>query len=173
MFRRALETVTPRASDGSVNVFVETPKGSRHKYDIDKNGLVRISIEMPEGVRFPFSFGFVPNTRAADGDALDILLVTAGEVPAGALIEARIVGVLKMQNDEDGEMVRNDRLVAVATMSRVFDYVDTLADLKESFAWDVEEFFRTYNRMIERPFELVGRGEREEAEELLKQALPD
>ena len=173
MFRKALKDVPPRAGEGTVNVFVETPKGSRHKYDIDEHGLVRIALELPEGVRFPFSFGFVPNTKAPDGDALDILLVTAGEVPAGSLIEARIVGVLKMQNDEDGEMVRNDRLVAVATMSRVFDYVDTLADLKETFAWDVEEFFRTYNRMIERPFDLVGRGEREEAEALLSEALAD
>ena len=171
MFKKAIEHVSPRNEDGTVNVFVETPKGSRHKYNIDEHGLVKIALELPEGVSFPFSFGFVPNTVAPDGDALDILLVTAGQVPAGALIAARVVGVLKMENDEDGEMLRNDRVVAVATMSRVYDYVETLEDLQETFVWDAGEFFETYNRMIDRPFNLIGRGDRDEAEDLLARAL--
>ena len=66
MFSDDLKSVPPRASDDTVNVFVETPKGSRHKYDIDDKGLVKIALELPEGVTFPFSFGFVPNTLAPE-----------------------------------------------------------------------------------------------------------
>ena len=170
MFHKTLSHVPPE-QDGSVNVFIETPKGSRHKYDIDEHGLVRITLELPEGVTFPFSFGFVPNTLAADGDALDILLVTAGSVPAGALIPSRLVGVLKMENEEDGEMARNDRIVAVAKMSRVFSDIEDLKDMRSGFTWDMEEFFRTYNKMIERPFEIVGRGGPEEAREMLRKSI--
>ena len=170
MFRDALRDVTPRTDDGAVNVFVETPKGSPHKYDLDASGLFRISIEMPEGVTFPCSFGFVPNTLAPDGDPLDIVLLTAGSVPAGALIESRLIGVLKMENDEDGSMARNDRVVAVANMSRFFRNVETLSDMRHGFAWDIEEFFETYNEMIERPFNVVGRGEADEAMRMLEEA---
>ncbi|SLN55775.1 Inorganic pyrophosphatase [Roseivivax jejudonensis] len=170
MFNTAIETVPPRTDGGAVNVFVETPKGSRHKYDVDDSGLFRIALELPEGVTFPFSFGFVPNTLAEDGDALDIMLVTAGSVPAGALIESRLIGVLKMENDEDGTMARNDRVVAIANMSRIFGAVETLSDMRDGFAWDVEEFFDTYNRMIERPFRIVGRGESDEAMAMLDKA---
>ena len=166
-----LKDVPPRHDDDTVNVFVETPKGSRHKYDIDEHGLVRIAIELPEGVTFPCSFGFVPNTLAPDGDALDIVLLTAGEVPARSLIQARLIGVLKMENDEDGQMTRNDRVVAVATMSRVFSDITELEQLRSGFAWDIEEFFETYNDMIERPFRLVGRGDAAEAERMLKDAI--
>jgi inorganic pyrophosphatase len=165
-----LKDVPPRNDSGTVNVFVETPKGSRHKYDIDDHGLVRIAIELPEGVTFPCSFGFIPNTRAPDGDALDIVLVTAGEVPARSLIEARLIGVLKMQNDEDGKMVRNDRVVAVATMSRVFSEITELDQMRSGFAWDIEEFFKTYNEMIERPFHVMGRGDAAEAQKMLEEA---
>jgi len=171
MFSDDLKSVPPRASDDTVNVFVETPKGSRHKYDIDDKGLVKIALELPEGVTFPFSFGFVPNTLAPDGDALDIVLITAGEVPARSLIEARLVGVLKMSNDESGEIVRNDRVVAVATMSRVFGQVHELEELRKGFAWDIEEFFDTYNRMIERPFDIVGSGDAEEARRMMAEAV--
>ncbi len=170
MFLNALSTVSPRTQDGAVNVFVETPKDSPHKYDVDESGLFRIAIELPEGQRFPFSFGFVPNTKAPDGDALDIVLVTAGSVPAGALIEARLIGVLKMENDEGGRMARNDRVVAVANMSRIFANVQTLSDMREGFAWDIELFFHDYNRMIGRPFEIVGRGERDDAYAMLEEA---
>ncbi len=170
MFREALKTAKARTENGAVNVFVETPKGSRHKYDLDESGLFRIAIELPEGQSFPFSFGFLPNTMAEDGDPLDIVLVTAGQVPAGALIESRLIGVLKMENDEDGRMARNDRVVAVANMSRIFSHVETLADMREGFAWDIELFFQNYNRMIERPFNVVGRGEKEEAYRMLADA---
>lgn len=170
MFTQALQTVMPRTEDGAVNVFVETPKGSRHKYDVDTSGLFRIALELPEGVSFPCSFGFVPNTRAPDGDALDVVLLTAGSVPAGALIESRLIGVLKMENQETEGMRRNDRVVAVANMSRYFTGVETLSDMRHGFAWDVEEFFETYNEMIERPFNLVGRGERDEAMRMLEAA---
>ena len=170
MFSNAIESVPSRTEDGAVNVFIETPKGSRHKYDLDSSGLFRIGLELPEGVTFPFSFGFVPNTLAEDGDALDIMLVTAGSVPSGALIESRLIGVLKMENDEDGKMARNDRVVAVANMSRIFGGTTTLSEMRDGFAWDLEEFFDTYNRMIERPFRIVGRGEKDEAMDMLEKA---
>ena len=170
MFSTAIESVPSRTEDGAVNVFIETPKGSRHKYDLDSSGLFRIGLELPEGVTFPFSFGFVPNTLAEDGDALDIMLVTAGSVPSGALIESRLIGVLKMENDEDGKMARNDRVVAVANMSRIFGGTTTLSEMRDGFAWDLEEFFDTYNRMIERPFRIVGRGEKDEAMNMLEKA---
>lgn len=170
MFKEALKSVGPRTEDGDVNVFIETPKGSRHKYDVHDSGLFQIALELPEGVTFPFSFGFVPNTKAPDGDALDIILLTAGSVPAGSLIEARLVGVLKMENDEGGHMARNDRVVAVAKMSRYFGEVQNLSDLHSGFAWDIEEFFETYNEMIERPFNIVGRGDSDEARTMLEDA---
>ena len=166
-----LSDVSPRNDDGTVNVFVETPKGSRHKYDIGPHGLVRIAIELPEGVTFPCSFGYVPNTTAPDGDALDIVLLTAGEVPARSLIQARLIGVLKMENDEDGQMTRNDRVVAVATMSRVFSDITELEELRSGFAWDIEEFFETYNKMIDRPFKIVGRGDAQAARTMLDKAI--
>lgn len=168
MFINALKSVPARAEDGTVNVFVETPTGSRHKYDLDQHGLFRIGIELPQGTSFPFSFGFVPNTRAEDGDALDVILLTDGVVPAGALIMARLIGVLKMENDEDGQMVRNDRVVAVAAMSRIFQNIKTLEDTRDGFAWDIENFFESYNRMIGRPFKIVGRGDQSDAMAMLE-----
>lgn len=172
MFHDAVKNVPAQAGDDAVNVFVETPRGSRHKLDLHDSGLFRIALELPEGMRFPFAFGFVPQTQAPDGDALDILLLCDGSVPAGSLIEARLIGVLEMQNDEDGQMVRNDRVVAVANLSRIYNDMTDLNDARKEFVWDMRLFFEAYNRMIERPFEFMGHGGRDKALKMFDEALP-
>ena len=70
----------PRVPDSPlVNVIVDTPAGSRNKFKFDERlGLFRLHKRLPLGARFPFDFGFVPGTRAADGDALDVLIWRAG-----------------------------------------------------------------------------------------------
>ena len=171
MFNEALKSVSALNDDGSVNVFIETPMDSRHKYELDPSGLFKIALSLPDGMRFPFSFGFVPGTHAPDGDPLDILLLTDGPVPHGCLIDARVIGVLQMENEEDGEMVRNDRVVAVAKLSRIFDDYDELNAMRSGFAWDMERFFDSYNAMIGRDFRSVGRGDAAEARRMLKDAM--
>ncbi|WP_298437599.1 inorganic diphosphatase [uncultured Jannaschia sp.] len=170
MFHDALKSVPSRTEAGDINVFIETPMGSQHKYELDPSGLFKIALSLPDGMRFPFGFGFVPGTEAGDGDPLDILLLTDGPVPAGFLIDARLIGVLKMENEEDGEMVRNDRIVAVAKLSRIFSDYDDLEQMRSGFAWDMERFFKTYNAMIERRFEVIGRGNRSDARKMLEDA---
>ena len=171
MFSTALESVPALNEDGSINVFIETPMDSRHKYELDPSGLFKIALSLPEGMRFPFSFGFVPNTHAPDGDALDILLLTDGPVPHGALIDARVIGVLQMENEEDGRMVRNDRVVAIAGLSRIFSDYEDLDEMRSGFVWDMERFFDSYNAMIGRRFRKVGRGGREDARRMLREAM--
>lgn len=171
MFKTALRDVPAMAGDDTVNVFVETPRDSRHKLDLHDSGLFRIALELPEGMSFPFAFGFVPQTTAPDGDALDILLLCDGAVPAGSLIEARLIGVLKMENDEDGQMVRNDRVVAVATLSRIYNDLTDLAEARKEFVWDMRLFFESYNRMIDRPFNFLGHDGRDAATRMLTEAL--
>lgn len=172
-FQDAIDKLSPIDNDGKVNVLVETPKGSRQKYDVDhETGLFTWSLELPEGVTFPYSFGFVPNTLAEDGDPLDILLLLDGAVPQGTVVKARIIGVLAVEQDEgDAGMVRNDRVIAVADLARSFSGVEEIEDLRPDLLWDIEEFFGTYNRMIDREFNVLERQNRVTGEKLLKQAI--
>ena len=59
-----------------LNVVIETPKGSRNKYNYDeKLGLFKLGGVLPSGASFPFDFGFVPSTVGGDGDPLDVLVL--------------------------------------------------------------------------------------------------
>src|SRR5215475_8701302 len=89
---------------GYVNVVVETPKGSRVKYAYDpESGLTGMKQRLPEGMMFPFNFGFIPSTKAEDGDPLDILLLNKEPLFPGCLVKARLVGIIKAEQvEKDG-----------------------------------------------------------------------
>ncbi|MGR3542376.1 MAG: inorganic diphosphatase [Hasllibacter sp.] len=165
------DSVPPRSGD-LVNVLIETPMHSRSKLDLDHgSGLLKWSLELPRGMTFPFSFGFVPGTLAEDGDPLDIVLLMGSPVPALTLVEARLIGVLKVRQEEGGEMVRNDRVVAVAPLSRTYGDIEELEEGRDGLAWDLETFFDAYNRMIGRAYEAAGRGTAADARKLLDEAI--
>src|SRR5205809_8048813 len=99
----------------ALNVVIETPQRSRGKYKYDeKSGCFELSKIMPAGMEFPYDFGFVPGTKAEDGDPLDVLIFLEVCVPVGCLVRCRPIGVIEAeQTEEDGRVVRNDRILAV------------------------------------------------------------
>src|SRR5215213_9695961 len=105
---------------GELHVIIETPKGSRNKFNYDEGlGVFRLGGVLPAGAVFPFDFGFVPSTLGGDGDPLDVLLLMDEPAFPGCLVEARLLGVVEAeQTERGGERTRNDRLVAVAAKAR-------------------------------------------------------
>jgi len=98
-----------------VRVIIETPKGCRNKYKYDPEiGAFKLSKVLPEGMVFPYDFGFIPGTKAEDGDPIDVLLLMDQPAFAGCVIESRLIGVLEAEQSKQGETERNDRLIAVA-----------------------------------------------------------
>src|SRR3984957_3010093 len=104
----------PNQLDTKTNVcraIIETPKGSRNKFDYDADsGLFMLGGLLPEGMMFPFDFGFVPATLGDDGDPLDILVLMDAPAHVGCLIEVRIIGIIEAEQTERGKTVSNDRL---------------------------------------------------------------
>src|SRR3981189_696583 len=88
--------------NGQVNVFIEIPKDSNIKYELDKDsGIIRVDRFLYTGMNYPFNYGFVPNTLADDGDPLDILVLCEHSIVPGAIIPAVVIGMLEME-DESG-----------------------------------------------------------------------
>lgn len=130
-----------------VHVVVETPKGGRNKFAFDPDLQVfKLKGVLPEGHSFPFDFGFVPSTKADDGDPLDVLLLLAAPALPGCVVEARLVGALEVEQEEKtGETVRNDRLLAVAADSREHKGIREISDLSGELLHEIEHFFSSYN----------------------------
>src|ERR687890_676572 len=145
--------------EGELNVVIETPKGSRNKYDYDERlGLFKLGGVLPSGASFPFDFGFVPSTLGGDGDPLDVLVLMDEPAFAGCLVRVRLVGVIEAeQTERDGETTRNDRLIAVAAESRLHKGVRTLDALGDALLDEIEHFFVSYNDFKGKRFNPLGR----------------
>jgi inorganic pyrophosphatase len=160
---------TTDANSGTVNVIIETPKGSRNKFDYDREqGLFKLGGVLPAGAVFPFDFGFVPSTLGEDGDPVDVLVVMDEPAFAGCLVPSRLIGVIEAeQTESDGKTTRNDRLIAVAENSRAHHDVRSLDQLNENLVAEIEYFFVSYNTIKGKQFKPLGRFGPERAGELV------
>jgi inorganic pyrophosphatase len=148
------------AADASTwEIVVETPKGSHNKLKFDpERHAFRLSHVLPVGMSFPFDFGFLPETRGGDGDPLDVLVLMDAPCPTGCLVDVRLIGVLEVeQREQDGEVVRNDRLIAVATTSETHAATRELTDVAPALLAQIEAFFDQYNRLDGKDFRVVHR----------------
>ena len=135
---------------------VETPQRSRSKFAYDpKSGLFRLTTVLPAGMAFPMSFGFVPRTKAEDGDPIDILILSDEPLPVGALVHVQLLGVIKADQTQKGETVRNDRVLGKVHASHTWADIDRFDQLGNAFCDELERFFDTYNALRGRGFKLI------------------
>jgi inorganic pyrophosphatase len=137
---------------------IETPKGQRGKLAYDPaSGAFELKRMLPDGMSFPLDFGFVPGTRGQDGDPLDILVLNDEPSPVGTLLTARLIGVIEAEQTEDGQTVRNDRILAVAAVSRLFAKVTKVDDLDADFIKNLTAFWENYDALRGVQFKVLGR----------------
>ena len=172
-----LEQLPAFADDKSdvLNAIVETPKGSRNKFKFDsEHALFKLKTLLPVGAVFPFDFGFIPSTIAEDGDPIDVLILMDEPVAVGTLIELRLVGIIEAEQTEKKkngkETTRNDRVIAVSSVSYNYSDVRSLNDLNGNLLDEIEHFFVSYNESRGKKFKVLGRHGPKRALELVKEA---
>ncbi|MCW3052842.1 MAG: Inorganic diphosphatase [Chthonomonadales bacterium] len=153
---------------GEMQVIIETPRGSTNKFAYDvKNDLFRLKKVLPAGAVFPYDFGFIPSTLGEDGDPLDVMLFMDEPVFPGNLVTARLIGVIEAEQTEDGKTMRNDRLIAVGSLSQNYRNVKELTDLDANLVTQIEHFFVSYNQIEDKKFKPIGRPNAKQAEKLV------
>jgi len=155
----------------NLRVVIETPKGSRNKFKYDPElGIYRLNSVLSEGMVFPYDFGFVPQTKAQDGDPLDVLLLMDEPAFTGCIVEARIIGVIEAEQTEDGKTTRNDRVLAVAVQSHVHADIKEPGDLNSNMIEELERFFVAYNKARGKKFKVLGCKDADTAMKLIKKS---
>ena len=167
---RAVAKRQSHANNGLIRVVIETPRGSRNKYayDAQERAFVLKKV-LPAGMAFPYDFGFVPGTRAEDGDPLDVLVLMDEPAFAGCIVECRVIGVLEGKQKEGRKSVRNDRLIAVEESNRVYADVKRLDELGDQFVHELEKFFENYSELYGKDFKVARAAGPDEAYRRIRQ----
>jgi len=139
-----LRHLPPSPSPGVVNLVVEIPAGSRNKYEYSsESGVMALDRVLHSSVRYPFDYGFIPNTLADDGAPLDAMVIMEEPTFAGCLMQARPIGVLDM-NDSGAY---DGKLLCVPIADPRQKEIKSIKQIAPNQLEEVAEFFRTYKSL--------------------------
>lgn len=138
-------SVTPgKNAPEFVNAIIEIPKGSKAKYEIDKDsGLLLLDRMLFSSVMYPANYGFIPQTYCDDKDPLDILVLCSADVYPMSIVEAKVIGVMHMV--DNGE--QDDKIIAVAKNDMSVNYIKDLTELPPHTMKEVVRFFQDYKAL--------------------------
>src|SRR5690349_16184838 len=155
-----------------VNVIIEVPVGGEPiKYEMDKQaGTLVVDRFLYTAMHYPGNYGFIPHTLSGDGDPCDVLVANTRAIFPGAVISARPVGVLLMEDNAG----LDEKIVAVPSrhLTRRYDRIESHHDLPEITIKQIEHFFAHYKDLEEGKWVKIKRwGDREEAHRLIMEAI--
>jgi inorganic pyrophosphatase len=167
-----LAAIPAFAGEDIFHVIVEAPRGSTLKLKYEpKWEAMSVSRPLPLGVIFPFDWGFVPSTEAADGDPLDALLLW--DVPSypGVVVPCRAIGVLQVEQNrsrDSSERIRNDRVLSIPVEARREHGITALAALPARIRHELEVFTIAATTLEGKDARVVGWGDATAAIELVR-----
>ena len=129
--------------DGVLRVVVEAPRGSTVKIVYEpKLGTFAVSRSFPLGTSYPYDWGFIPGTVAADGDSVDALVLHDTSTYPGVVISCHVLGMIEVREDAKGGKRRtNNRVIVTPTWNDRLGDVEKTDDLPERICEELEQFF--------------------------------
>ena len=127
-----------------VNAIIEIPRGSRAKYEVDKeSGLIKLDRVIFASMYYPLNYGFIPQTMGEDHDPLDIVVLTQVSVVPLCLIPSKVIGVMQMVDRGEAD----DKIIAVAADDPSVSHINDVSDLPEYLRAEVTHFFENYKTL--------------------------
>lgn len=129
-----------------INVFIEIPQGSSVKYELEKDsGIIFVDRFIYTAMAYPFNYGFIPNTKAEDGDPVDVLVISSVSVHPGVVIPSRPIGLLEMEDEEGSD--NKILAVPVVRVDPLYANVNDIKDIDESILEKIRHFFEHYKEL--------------------------
>jgi len=151
-----------------VNAIIEIPKESKGKYELHKeSGLLMLDRALFSAVHYPANYGFIPRTYCDDKDPLDILVLTSLTLPHLCLVDATVIGVMRMVDQGEAD----DKIIAVATYDESVNHMKDVADLPPHTEKQIRRFFMDYKTLEEKEVAVEKFLGREEAMRIVQESI--
>jgi inorganic pyrophosphatase len=123
------------------DVLIEIPKGTRNKYELDKEtGRIRLDRMLFTSTRYPADYGFIENTLGLDSDPLDALVLLDEPTFPGCLIKCRAIGMFRMTDEKGGD----DKVLCVPAQDPRVAHLRDIEDVREFDRLEIQHFFEVY-----------------------------
>lgn len=140
-----------------IHAVVETPRGSRCKLEFDtKLRAFTLAKPLLVGLTYPYDWGFIPSTKAEDGDSLDVLVIHDAATYPGLVLRCKPIGVLELVQITDGSEERNDRIFAVPERSPFEGDLQDVRRLPARAIEELEKFFEATDALEDKKLKFLG-----------------
>ena len=127
-----------------VNGIIEIPKGTRAKYELDKeSGLLRLDRVLFSSVYYPANYGFIPKSYCDDKDPLDILIISQIDIVPMCIVPAKVIGVMRMLDGGEAD----DKIISVAAGDPSVNHFNDISELPLHFKSELKNFFEDYKKL--------------------------
>ncbi len=163
-----LSRIPAQPKDGIINVLIEIVGGSKNKYEFDKElGAFALDRVLYSSVKYPYDYGFIPNTLAEDGDPLDGMVIIDEPTFPGCIIAARPIGFLEMIDGGD----RDEKILCVPDKDPRYAQVKSLKDIPPHRLEEIAEFFRSYKNLEKKVTQILGWQDVEQVKPLVEKSI--
>src|ERR1700716_438263 len=140
-----------------VHAVVETPRGSHCKLEFDpKVRVFTLAKPLMAGLTYPYDWGFIPSTKAEDGDPLDVLVIHDAKTYPGVVLRCKPVGILEIEQKSKGKTESNDRVFALPDHSPPETDLQDIRHLPSRAREELEQFLRATNALEDKKLEFLG-----------------
>ena len=162
------EVMTGENPPHQVNAIIEIPKGSRAKYEIDKDsGLIKLDRVIYASMYYPLNYGFIPQTLGEDHDPLDIVVLTQVDVVPLCIIPSKVIGVMQMIDRGEAD----DKIIAVAENDPSVSHIDDVDHLPAHILAELKHFFENYKTLENKKVVVDEIRSKEEAYAVIKASI--
>jgi inorganic pyrophosphatase len=127
-----------------VNGIIEIPKGTRAKYELDKDsGILKMDRVLFTSVYYPANYGFIPQSYCDDKDPLDILIICQIDIVPLCIVPAKVIGVMRMLDGGEAD----DKIIAVAAGDPSVNHFNDISELPPHFKTEMRSFFEDYKKL--------------------------
>ena len=148
--------------------FIEIPKGSKAKYELDKEtGLLRLDRVLYTSTVYPANYGFIPRTFADDGDPLDVLVLCGETIYPSTLVTCYPIGVIKMM---DGGSL-DEKIIAIPYDDPTYNGYYDIQELPKHIFDEMMHFFEVYKSLEHKSTTVKEICLRDEAMEIINKCI--
>ncbi len=152
----------------NVDVIIEIPKGSRNKYELDKErNMIRFDRMLFSAVHYPSDYGYIPDTLALDGDPLDALVLVWEPTFPGCLIETNPIGLFDME-DEKGP---DEKILCIPVNDPLWNHIKKLEDVPPHLLKEIAHFFSVYKDLEQKLVTVEGWKDRDTAIRVIRESF--
>ena len=133
-----------RISPDDFMVVVEISKGSKNKYELDKEtGLLKLDRILYTSTHYPASYGFIPRTYADDGDPLDALVLCSEPILPMTLVRCYPIGAIKMID----KGANDEKIIAIPFDDPMYNSYTDISELPSHMFDEMKHFFEVYKTL--------------------------